>query len=237
MRRNDRAVTEPSEIVQIMSRCEVLHLAIAAEPAPYLLPVSFGMEPDGMTLYIHGANSGQKYDLIGQNNRVGFELDCTHGLVLDEPSHNCTVNYESVMGWGIVTEITDTEQKLHALNCIMAHYHAEDFAYDASVANRTRILCVKIQERTAKRRKKHTALKVYGTSICPDTVRCCEELTKAGVSYEYLDFSEKTANLKAFLQIRDGNPLFDSARAEGKIGIPCIQRPDGSITFSWEEFL
>ena len=50
MRRNDRAVTDPSEIVEIMSRCEVLHLAIAAQPAPYLLPVNFGMEPDGMTL-------------------------------------------------------------------------------------------------------------------------------------------------------------------------------------------
>ena len=66
MRRKDRAVTSPSEIVEIMSRCEVLHLAIAAQPAPYLLPVNFGMEPDGMTLYVHGAMEGTKYDLLAK---------------------------------------------------------------------------------------------------------------------------------------------------------------------------
>ena len=80
-------------------------------------------------------------------------------------------------------------------------------------------------------------LKVYGLKICPDTVECCEALTRAGVEYEFLDFAEKTANLKAFLKLRDSSPLFDSVRQEGGIGIPCIQREDGSITFDWEEFM
>ena len=74
-------------------------------------------------------------------------------------------------------------------------------------------------------------LKVYGMKICPDTVECCEALTRAGVEYEFLDFAEKTANLKAFLKLRDSSPLFDSVRQEGGIGIPCIQREDGSIHF------
>lgn len=154
MRRNDRAVTDPSEITQIMSRCEVLHLAIAAQPAPYLLPVNFGMEPDGMTLYVHGAMEGTKYNLLGQNNQVGFEMECTNGLVLDEAGHSCTMNYESVMGWGVVCELTDRTEKLHALDRIMEHYHAESFPYSAAVAERTRILCLKIRERTGKRREK-----------------------------------------------------------------------------------
>lgn len=154
MRRKDRAVTSPSEIVEIMSRCEVLHLAIAAQPAPYLLPVNFGMEPDGMTLYVHGAMEGTKYDLLAKNDQVGFEMEYTSGLVLDEASHSCTMNYESVMGWGTVSEVTDLDGKLHALDCIMRQYHSEDFYYDPAVAGRTRILCLKIQERTGKRRAK-----------------------------------------------------------------------------------
>ena len=80
-------------------------------------------------------------------------------------------------------------------------------------------------------------LKVYGMRICPDTVECCEALTRAGVEYEFLDFAEKTANLKAFLKLRDGNSLFDGVRQEGNIGIPCIQREDGSITLDWQEFM
>lgn len=154
MRRNDRAVTDPSEITDIMSRCEVLHLAIAAQPAPYLLPVNFGMEKDGMTLFVHGAMEGTKYGLLAKNNLVGFEMECTGGLVLDEAEHSCTMNYESVMGWGIVSELTDMSDKLHALDCIMRHYHSEDFPYNPAVAERTRILCLKIQERTGKRRAK-----------------------------------------------------------------------------------
>ena len=59
MRRIDWAVTDPKEITGIMSRYEVLHLAIAAQPAPYLLPVNFGM-----TLYVHGAMDGTQYALL-----------------------------------------------------------------------------------------------------------------------------------------------------------------------------
>lgn len=80
-------------------------------------------------------------------------------------------------------------------------------------------------------------IKIYGSKLCPECVRCREELDRAHVPYEYLEFSEKLANLKEFLKIRDGNPLFDEVRANGKIGIPCIVREDGSITFSWDEFL
>ena len=56
MRRIDWAVTDPKEITGIMSRYEVLHLAIAAQPAPYLLPVNF--------VYVHGAMDGTKYALL-----------------------------------------------------------------------------------------------------------------------------------------------------------------------------
>lgn len=80
-------------------------------------------------------------------------------------------------------------------------------------------------------------LKIYGSMLCPDCVKCREDLDKAGVEYEYLDFSENLKNLKEFLNIRDGNSLFDEARMEGYIGIPCIQREDGSITLSWEEYM
>lgn len=154
MRRTDRAVTDAAEITQIMSRCEVLRLAINTGEAPYILPVNFGMEPDGMTLYIHGAVEGTKYNLLEKDNRVGFELDCTQGLVLEEDRHNCTMNYESVVGWGIVDEVTGEDEKIHALDRIMAQYHAGDFAYSKKPVPVTRILRLTVKKRTGKRRKK-----------------------------------------------------------------------------------
>ena len=80
-------------------------------------------------------------------------------------------------------------------------------------------------------------LKIYGSMLCPDCVKCREDLEKAGVKYEFLDFSESLKNLKAFLKIRDNSPLFDDIREEGKIGIPCIVREDETITLDWEEFM
>lgn len=80
-------------------------------------------------------------------------------------------------------------------------------------------------------------IKIYGSMLCPDCVQCREELDQSGVAYEYLDFSDNLKNLKEFLLLRDADVAFDDIRGSGKIGIPCIVRKDGSITFSWSEFM
>lgn len=79
-------------------------------------------------------------------------------------------------------------------------------------------------------------LKIYGSMLCPDCVQCREDLNNAKVEYEYLDFSDDLKNLKEFLHIRE-KAMFDEIRREGKIGIPCILREDGTVTLSWEEFI
>ena len=75
---------------------------------------------------------------------------------------------------------------------------------------------------------------IYGSMLCPDCVECRKDLDAAGVTYEYRDFAENLKNLKEFLKIRDENPLFAEIKQEGKIGIPCIIREDGSISFEWK---
>ena len=80
-------------------------------------------------------------------------------------------------------------------------------------------------------------LKIYGSMLCPDCVQCREELDNAGVSYEFLDFSENLKNLKEFLAIRDSDPQFASVREAGSIGIPCLVDEKGNITLSWEEYM
>lgn len=154
MRRSNREVKDAAEIVDIMSRCEVVRLALNTDTVPYILPVNFGMEPDGMTIYIHGAMEGTKYAVIEKDNRASFEMDCNHGLFLEESSGNCSMNYESVIGWGYIHELTDMADKRHALDRIMKQYGKEGFPYSEAVIPRTRILRLNVMERTAKRRKK-----------------------------------------------------------------------------------
>ena len=80
-------------------------------------------------------------------------------------------------------------------------------------------------------------LKIYGSEQCPDCVNCKRDLDAAGVEYLYLNISENLLFLKKFLKLRDTNELFDSVRDKGQIGIPCIVREDGTITFEWDEFV
>lgn len=80
-------------------------------------------------------------------------------------------------------------------------------------------------------------IKIYGSMLCKDCVQCREDLDKAGVSYEYLDFADSLMYLKEFLAIRECDPQFSAVRENGGIGIPCIVREDGSVTLDWEEFM
>ena len=154
MRRTDRQVTNDAEIADIMSRCEVLRLAINTDTVPYILPVNFGMEPDGMTLYIHGANEGTKYTWLAKDNRVSFELDCSLELELNAEDHECSMCYESVIGWGYAEELLAEGEKRHGLARLMGQYHAEHFPFSDKPLPRTRIFRVRVVERTAKRRRK-----------------------------------------------------------------------------------
>lgn len=79
-------------------------------------------------------------------------------------------------------------------------------------------------------------LKIYGSMLCPDCVKCREALDAAGVEYEYLDFSDSLRNLKEFLKLRDTHPVFEPVKAGGYIGIPCIV--DGeAVTLDWSSYV
>ena len=68
--------------------------------------------------------------------------------------------------------------------------------------------------------------KIYGSMLCPDCVQCCEELTAAGISYEFCDFADSLVNLKTFLSIRDKNEVF-----------PCIVDEKGNISLDWSSYV
>lgn len=152
MRREDRRIVDDTQIAAIISRAQVLRLALNTDTVPYILPVNFGMEPDGMTLYIHGAMTGTKYELIARDNRASFEVDVTEGIALDEVHRECSMAYVSVIGWGYLEELMGEEEKRRALDRIMTHYHAEHFPYSDQPLPRTRIFCLRVRERTAKGR-------------------------------------------------------------------------------------
>jgi nitroimidazol reductase NimA-like FMN-containing flavoprotein (pyridoxamine 5'-phosphate oxidase superfamily) len=127
MRRNDREITDRKDIDDIIRRCRVCHLAMCDERQPYVVPLNFGY--DGCFLYFHAAREGRKIDIIRRNNRVGFEFDILHDIVISDKACNCSARYESVIGSGIAVIVDTIEDKIAALKWIMRQYEngARDF--------------------------------------------------------------------------------------------------------------
>lgn len=79
-----------------------------------------------------------------------------------------------------------------------------------------------------------TMVIIYGSKLCPDCVACLSDMEAQGVEYEYRDFSDSLLFLKEFLAIRESNLIFAGVKASGKIGIPCLVYPDGTVSLKWK---
>ena len=155
MRRNDRQITDFIEIVEVIKRCDVCRIAFNDAGYPYMIPLNFGMKMEGeqIILYFHGAGEGKKYELLGRDNRVSFEMDCSHKLVADREGCRCTMGYESIVGRGRM-EIVEGEEKQEALRALMRQYHEEEFPFRQEVAELTTVMKLTVEDVTGKRNRK-----------------------------------------------------------------------------------
>lgn len=153
MRRKDREITEFDKIMEIMNKCDVCRLALFDDGYPYIVPLNFGVasKDNQLYLYFHCANQGRKLDLIKANNKVTFEMDCEHNIILYDERMSCTMGYASVIGHGEI-EFVEDDDKLEALKIIMRHYHAEEFEFNVKLMPATTVLRLKVLDMIGKRR-------------------------------------------------------------------------------------
>lgn len=153
MRRSDREIKDFNEIIEVINKCEVCRLAFFDEEYPYILPLNFGKKvSDGkLTLYFHGGVEGKKYELIEKNNKVSFEMDCSLCLVVNDETKTCTMEYESVIGSGIMSMVEDKD-KFDALSLIMEQYHQDNFEINEKVIPYTKVFQLSVNTITGKKR-------------------------------------------------------------------------------------
>ena len=126
MRRKDREVTDPMRIADIISRCACCRIGFYDDGEVYIVPLNFGYErrDNTYTFYFHGAKEGRKIDLISQNPRVGFEMDTELAVyVIGESEAACghTARFQSVIGNGTVSIVSEIEEKKLGLSLLMEH--------------------------------------------------------------------------------------------------------------------
>lgn len=156
MRRKEREVTEFSEIIDILERCNTIRVGMFDGEYPYVVPVSFGYEvteENKVKVYFHGAKEGYKNDLLRENGNVFVEADIFD--CIQSVKHGITTRYESIMARGKCMALSEPDDKLKGLQKINEHYGYGDFDIETcggfSVAD---VFCIELENLTAKRNRR-----------------------------------------------------------------------------------
>ena len=155
MRRADREVTDRNAILAIMDSCDTLHLALMDDEYPYVIPMNFGYEDDSenLTIYLHGAKEGRKYELIANDPHAAFSMSCAHELIPGKVPCATTFKYTSVCGKGII-KMVEGDERMHALSVIMAHYDRENtHIFEEKRAKAVNIFKIQVVSFTGKSRQ------------------------------------------------------------------------------------
>ena len=156
MRRKERAVTEPAKIREIIRKSQVLRVGYCDRGEVYIVPVNFGCaeENEAYTFYFHGASGGRKYALSKQGCPVGFELEAVAEVVVDDTRPcSSTCRFQSVIGTGRISLITDLEEKRRLLRLILSHYtDAHLCQFDEASIRQTAVFQLRAEQMTCKER-------------------------------------------------------------------------------------
>ncbi|MBE6755176.1 MAG: pyridoxamine 5'-phosphate oxidase family protein [Ruminococcaceae bacterium] len=152
MTRRERVVTDINKILEILDKAKVLHLGLVDGDEAYVVPMNYGYvyENDKLTLYLHGARRGRKLDLIRQNPKVFFEMDCD--IVPFEGDVACKygITYSSIMGRGLAEIVEDPEEKMKALSVLMKTQTGKDFEFNEKLVSVVAVIRINVSEFTAK---------------------------------------------------------------------------------------
>lgn len=154
MTKRERQVTDREEIVEILDKCKILHLGLVDGDEPYVVPMNYGytMEGDDLTLYMHCAVKGRKLDIIRENPKVFFQMECDVEPFAGRVACQYGTTYASIMGRGVAELVEDVEEKKSALSVFMKSQTGKDFSFDDRMVSIVAIIKVRALDYTAKRR-------------------------------------------------------------------------------------
>ena len=154
MTKRERQVTDKNQILRILDTAKVLHLGLAVNNEPYVVPMNYGYtEEDGkLVLYLHSALQGRKLDMIRENPRVFFELECDQAPFEGEKPCQYGLVYSSVMGRGTAGIVENVEEKKKAMAILMKTQTQKEFSFDDKLVSIVAVIRIDVAEYTAKHR-------------------------------------------------------------------------------------
>ena len=154
MTKREFRITDENQIRHILDTAKVLHLGLAVNNEPYVVPMNYGyaMEDGKLVLYLHSAVQGKKLDMMRENPRVFFELDCDLSPFEGEKPCQYGLVYSSVMGRGTASIVEDTAEKIKAMALLMKTQTQKDFEFNDRLVSIVAVIRIDVEEYTAKHR-------------------------------------------------------------------------------------
>ena len=130
--RREREITDINEIRGILDRAKIVRVGMVDGGKPYVVPMNYGytLEGEKLTLYLHGAKSGRKLDVLRKAPDVFVEMDTDVTPFEGRTACHYGICYSSLMGEGKAEIIEDAEGKKQALTILMKTQTGKDFTFD-----------------------------------------------------------------------------------------------------------
>lgn len=153
MRRNDREITDRNEILEIIEKAQVCHIAMSDGDLPYIVAMNFGFDRNAPALYLHSASEGRKIRILSRNAAVCIQFDVDQRLVRGKAACDWGMNYRSVVGTGTALVLTDPAEKARGLDFIMEHYSGKrGLTYPEDQLASTSVIRIAITELRGKKK-------------------------------------------------------------------------------------
>ena len=154
MTKREFQITDEAKIRAILDTAKVLHLGLAVDNEPYVVPMNYGycLEEGRLTLYLHSAVRGKKLDMVQANPRVFFELDCDRMPFEGKVPCQYGLVYSSIMGRGRACIVEDVEEKKQAMSLLMKTQTGKDFSFEDRLVSIVSVIRIDVTEYTAKHR-------------------------------------------------------------------------------------
>ena len=154
MTKRERQITDTAQILRILDQGKVLHLGLSVDNMPYVVPLNYGytMESGKLVLYLHSAVRGRKLDMIRENPKVSFSIDCDRVPFAGKLPCQYGLSYSSVMGWGTARILEDVEEKKEAMSVLMKTQTGKEFSFTDELVSIVAVVRIDVAEYAAKHR-------------------------------------------------------------------------------------
>lgn len=151
-RRPEKAITDETEMIEIIASQNIMTLAMSKDNEPYLVTVNYGFDAAERCFYFHCARTGKKVDFLKANPVVW-------GQVLDDRGYldgKCDHAFRSIHFRGRVRFLDDEGERRKAIDTMIDHLESNPaavkarFSTAASLA-KAALVKVQVEEMTSKR--------------------------------------------------------------------------------------